>query len=204
MKQTLKDFEERRVPIDVCVSIFYRTSGVSLLIWAQQDFYWTLGAGQMDGQTLKRKKIPLSVRIRILIELHLITWVERLNEMIKTTCPWSSLVAKWFKYMPNDHNISSLSPAGDICFYFKWYRSQTIKGASLRASHKTMALVGLALVQLWHYWQSKTVHCLSSSVVSNKRIHGWNRCCDHTRQCDILKSTSKLYDDLMIKKAPDD
>lgn len=52
MKQTLKDFEERRVPIDVCVSIFYRTSGVSLLIWAQQDFYWTLGAGQMDGQTL--------------------------------------------------------------------------------------------------------------------------------------------------------
>lgn len=59
MKQTLKDFEKRRVPIDVSVSVFYWASGVSLLIGAQQDFYWTLGAGQMDGQTLEKKHTPL-------------------------------------------------------------------------------------------------------------------------------------------------
>lgn len=55
LKQTLKDFEERRVPIDVCVCIFDRTPGVILLIWAQEDFYGTFGAGQMDGQTLEEK-----------------------------------------------------------------------------------------------------------------------------------------------------
>lgn len=56
MKQTLKDFEERRVPIDVRVPIFYRTPGVIFLIWAQQHFYWTLGAGQVDRQTLEKKE----------------------------------------------------------------------------------------------------------------------------------------------------
>ena len=56
MKQTLKDFEERRVPIDVRVAIFYRTPGVILFIWAQKDFYRTFSAGQMDGQTLERGK----------------------------------------------------------------------------------------------------------------------------------------------------
>lgn len=49
LKQTLKDFEEGRVPIDIHSAIFYRTTGVILLIWTQQDFYRTLGTGQMDG-----------------------------------------------------------------------------------------------------------------------------------------------------------
>lgn len=56
LRQTLKDFEERWVPIDVHAAIFYRTPGVILLIWAQEDFYRTLSAGQMDGQTLERGK----------------------------------------------------------------------------------------------------------------------------------------------------
>lgn len=55
MRQTLKDFEERRVPIDVHAAIFHRTSQVILFIWAQQDFYRTLSAGQMDRQTLERE-----------------------------------------------------------------------------------------------------------------------------------------------------
>lgn len=54
LKQTLKDFEKRRVAIDVRVAVFYRTSWIILLVWAQQDFYWTLSAGQMDRQTLER------------------------------------------------------------------------------------------------------------------------------------------------------
>lgn len=49
LKPTLKDFEERRVPIDVCVPIFYGTPGVVFLIRAQQDFYGTLCAGQVYG-----------------------------------------------------------------------------------------------------------------------------------------------------------
>lgn len=53
LEQTLKDFEERWVPIDVRAAIFYRTSRVILFIWAQQDFYRTLSAGQMDRQTLE-------------------------------------------------------------------------------------------------------------------------------------------------------
>lgn len=56
VRQTLKDFEERRVPIDVHAAIFHRTSRVILFIWAQQDFYRTFSAGQMDRQTLERKK----------------------------------------------------------------------------------------------------------------------------------------------------
>lgn len=35
LKQTLEDFEERRVPVDVYAAIFHRTAGVILLIWAQ-------------------------------------------------------------------------------------------------------------------------------------------------------------------------
>lgn len=56
VRQTLKDFEERRVPIDVHAAVFHRTSRVIFFIWAQKDFYRTLSAGQMDRQTLEKKK----------------------------------------------------------------------------------------------------------------------------------------------------
>lgn len=56
LRQTLKDFEERRVPIDVRAAVFYRTLRVIFLIWTQKDVYGTLSAGQVDGQTLEDKK----------------------------------------------------------------------------------------------------------------------------------------------------
>lgn len=54
LKQTLKDFEERRVPVDVCAAIFNRTFGFAVIVWAQQDIYRPFSAGQVDRQTLKR------------------------------------------------------------------------------------------------------------------------------------------------------
>lgn len=49
----MKDFEERRVPVDVRAAIFDRACGVTVVIRAQQNIYGPLGAGQVDGQTLK-------------------------------------------------------------------------------------------------------------------------------------------------------
>lgn len=72
--QTLEDFEEGGVSVDVHVAIFYRTSGVILLIWAQQDFYRTLSAGQMDGQALERGKKNSNQK---LTGLHLIIWMNK-------------------------------------------------------------------------------------------------------------------------------
>lgn len=68
----MKDFEERRVPIDVHAAVFYRTPGIILLIWAQQDFYRTLSAGQMDGQILERKENNTKIEITNTLEGDLI------------------------------------------------------------------------------------------------------------------------------------
>lgn len=48
VRQTLKNLEERRVPVDVHAAIFHRTIVVSL-VWTQQNLDRTSCAGQVDG-----------------------------------------------------------------------------------------------------------------------------------------------------------